>query len=226
LLFWCQHRCGRNSAQFTAESRTVGALLPRNLCRPLYTRGFVTWHLRLDGRPGGPDGEGTMSQRASSLRPVAQRAQKGVPARMQPLHHVELIQDFCSSLRLRHRMKYSPMAVHIFCTVHAPRVRVYELANLSLKFERHFDGGRLQVRLFKACTAALMTMSLALIPPEPASALALSHGRVALAAAPAARPALHCICLKNECGEPPHSRQYPAVLKTHSIPGQLCHGES
>lgn len=53
--------------------------------------------------------------------------------------HVELIQDFAFPSAC-HRMKYSPDGQYIFCTgVHAPRVRVYELANLSLKFERHFD---------------------------------------------------------------------------------------
>lgn len=49
------------------------------------------------------------------------------------------LQDFgCPSAC--HRIKIAPDEQHIFaCGVHAPRVRVYDLHNLSLKFERHFD---------------------------------------------------------------------------------------
>ena len=39
-----------------------------------------------------------------------------------------------------HRIKASRDGQFIFATgVHAPRLRVYDTANYSLKFERHFD---------------------------------------------------------------------------------------
>ena len=39
-----------------------------------------------------------------------------------------------------HRLKLTPDGEYLFATgIHAPRVRVYELGQLSLKFERHFD---------------------------------------------------------------------------------------
>jgi len=53
--------------------------------------------------------------------------------------HVELIQDFAFPSAC-HRIKYSRDGQYVFASgVHAPRVKVYDLSNLALKFERHFD---------------------------------------------------------------------------------------
>jgi ribosome biogenesis protein ENP2 len=53
--------------------------------------------------------------------------------------HIDLIQDFGFPSACQ-RIKISQDQQYIFATgVHAPRVRVYDLHNLALKFERHFD---------------------------------------------------------------------------------------
>lgn len=53
--------------------------------------------------------------------------------------HVELIQDFAFPSAC-HKIKHTKDEQYIFaCGVHAPRVQVYELSNLALKFDRHFD---------------------------------------------------------------------------------------
>ena len=52
---------------------------------------------------------------------------------------IELIQDL-GFPAAAHRLKLSPDGQFLFATgTHAPRVRVYELSQLSMKFERHFD---------------------------------------------------------------------------------------
>ena len=52
---------------------------------------------------------------------------------------VELIQDLEFPAAC-HRMKATPDGQFLFATgIHAPRLRVYELGQLSMKFERHFD---------------------------------------------------------------------------------------
>ena len=53
-----------------------------------------------------------------------------------------------------HRLKLTPDGEYLFATgIHAPRVRVYELSQLSLKFERHFDAEVVdfQVRMQSGC---------------------------------------------------------------------------
>jgi ribosome biogenesis protein ENP2 len=53
--------------------------------------------------------------------------------------HIDLIQDFGFPSAC-HRIKITQDRDYIFTTgVHAPRVRVYDLHNLSMKFERHFN---------------------------------------------------------------------------------------
>lgn len=52
---------------------------------------------------------------------------------------MELIQDLEFPAAC-HRMKATPDGQFLFATgIHAPRLRVYELGQLSMKFERHFD---------------------------------------------------------------------------------------
>ena len=52
---------------------------------------------------------------------------------------VELVQDLEFPAAC-HRMKATPDGQFLFATgIHAPRLRVYELSQLSMKFERHFD---------------------------------------------------------------------------------------
>lgn len=52
---------------------------------------------------------------------------------------IELVQDL-GFPAAAHRLKLSPDGQFLFATgTHAPRVRVYELSQLSMKFERHFD---------------------------------------------------------------------------------------
>ena len=52
---------------------------------------------------------------------------------------IELVQDLEFPAAC-HRLKLTPDGEYLFATgIHAPRVRVYELGQLSLKFERHFD---------------------------------------------------------------------------------------
>ena len=53
--------------------------------------------------------------------------------------HIDLIQDFGFPSACQ-RIKITQDHEYIFTTgVHAPRVRVYDLRNLSMKFERHFN---------------------------------------------------------------------------------------
>lgn len=52
---------------------------------------------------------------------------------------VELVQDLEFPAAC-HRMKATSDGQFLFATgIHAPRLRVYELGQLSMKFERHFD---------------------------------------------------------------------------------------
>ena len=52
---------------------------------------------------------------------------------------VELIQDLEFPAAC-HRLKATSDGQFLFATgIHAPRLRVYELGQLSMKFERHFD---------------------------------------------------------------------------------------
>ncbi|DBB18809.1 TPA: hypothetical protein ACH3X3_000404 [Trebouxia sp. C0006] len=52
---------------------------------------------------------------------------------------VELVQDLEFPAAC-HRLKATPDGQYLFATgIHAPRLRVYELSQLSMKFERHFD---------------------------------------------------------------------------------------
>ncbi|CAK0744566.1 hypothetical protein CVIRNUC_001558 [Coccomyxa viridis] len=52
---------------------------------------------------------------------------------------IELIQDLEFPAAC-HRLKLTPDGEYLFTTgIHPPRVRVYELGQMSLKFERHFD---------------------------------------------------------------------------------------
>lgn len=54
---------------------------------------------------------------------------------------IELVQDLEFPAAC-HRLKLTPDGAHLFATGgHPPRVRVFDLANLSLKFERHLDSG-------------------------------------------------------------------------------------
>ncbi len=54
-----------------------------------------------------------------------------------------------------HRLKPTPDGQYLFATgIHAPRLRVYELSQLSMKFERHFDAEIVdfQVLFFVTCS--------------------------------------------------------------------------
>jgi len=54
-----------------------------------------------------------------------------------------------------HRLKATPDGQYLFATgIHAPRLRVYELSQLSMKFERHFDAEIVdfQVLIFVTCS--------------------------------------------------------------------------
>ena len=62
-----------------------------------------------------------------------------------------------------HRLKLTPDGEFLFATgIHAPRVRVYELSQLSLKFERHFDAEVVdfQVRRQPSCPGSACTHNL------------------------------------------------------------------
>lgn len=63
-------------------------------------------------------------------------------------NHVELLQDFGFPSAC-HKVKVTRDGQHVFASgVHAPRVRVYEVANLALKFEHHFDS---EIVNFQVC---------------------------------------------------------------------------
>jgi ribosome biogenesis protein ENP2 len=67
---------------------------------------------------------------------------------------VELVQDLEFPAAC-HRMKATPDGQYLFATgIHAPRLRVYELSQLSMKFERHFDAEIVdfQVLMFVTCS--------------------------------------------------------------------------
>lgn len=54
-------------------------------------------------------------------------------------NHIELLQDFGLPSAC-HKVKITRDGQHVFASgVHAPRVRVYDVNNLALKFEHHFD---------------------------------------------------------------------------------------
>ena len=61
------------------------------------------------------------------------------PTQKKHSRRIELVQDL-GFPAAAHRLKLSPDGQFLFATgTHAPRVRVYELSQLSMKFERHFD---------------------------------------------------------------------------------------
>jgi hypothetical protein len=110
------------------------------------------------------DADGVKVYNLTAAKVLPAWAQKGSRARGKPLHgdadfgrHVELLQDF-GFPSAAHAIKATRDGANLFATgVHAPRLRVYELADLSLKFERHFDAEIIdfQVRRHRAaCCAA------------------------------------------------------------------------
>jgi ribosome biogenesis protein ENP2 len=69
--------------------------------------------------------------------------------------HIDLIQDFGFPSAC-HRIKVTQEGHHIFATgAHAPRVRVYDLHNLSMKFERHFDSEVVDFQVCLICTFSM-----------------------------------------------------------------------
>jgi ribosome biogenesis protein ENP2 len=76
--------------------------------------------------------------------------------------HIDLIQDFGFPSAC-HRIKITQDREHIFTTgVHAPRVRVYDLHNLSMKFERHFNSEVVEFQVSFNCIKFLPSSTLSL----------------------------------------------------------------
>ena len=66
---------------------------------------------------------------------------------------IELVQDLEFPAAC-HRIKATPDGQFLIATgTHAPRMRVYELSQLSMKFERHFDA---EIVDFQVCAAEVL----------------------------------------------------------------------
>jgi ribosome biogenesis protein ENP2 len=87
------------------------------------------------------DGVKVYNITADKVLPAWIKKKKGTQLSKDPeyANHVELIQDLGLPSTC-HKVKVTQDQQYVFaCGVHAPRIRVYDVHDMALKFERHFD---------------------------------------------------------------------------------------